>query len=467
MATANSIHSFANFTFSGAYTSESNHLFNRSSTKRNSARSHLDYTITTPKQMMEMTTEIFNKGTSSSTAIQDAKEGALGDKPLVSSLVLSGAEVVADFSGHIRESFAHSHKVYGTENPAALAALGFTTGFSLFSGGLKVRTAIKEVKTAEKISDVAGKRLGCFKIAQGVAQAAGGLVIIPVRILSLAALATTSKVVSTIAGVLGSVGSACFNVVIILAAIGMGMRLHEQRLFRKQLASFLDDPTLEVQTRPAKALEYLKQLASVTPQEKEEIRNAIATNPEFRSLNPQQQSEKIGEKEKLLLLKKEAHLKRLVDEDCIQQIRQKGPAEANGVIEAVRKKSKEKIILTSIGMGLVMIGLALTVTSFLFTGPIGTIVSAAVSLATSVGWILLDGYGLYKEFKPTDPGRYDKVWIFISSVVAVVAVALVFFLSGGIAPLIAAGVLGMIWLAINVACYYRLYKLGKANSPPG
>ncbi len=462
MAIANTIYSFSNFTLSSNHLNTSNNLFAQSTTSKNYSRTILDYTITVPRNLALKTTEIFNNQIVSSER-RDVK-GDVADQALLGPLVLNGAEVIADFSGHVRQTFSSYHQVYGTENPAALAALGLTTGFSLVSGSLSVRSAIQEIKTAEKISDTVGKTLGNLKIARGVAQASGGAIFIPVRALSIAALFTSSKVISTMAGVLGSIGSACFNVVSILAAIGIGIRLNEQRQFREELDSILQNPNLPEIERPVRALEYLKKLAAVSSQEKEEIRQDILAQPEFRGLNPEQLSAKIEEKASLLLLKKEAYLKRLTDEDCIAQIRQKGPSEATSVIEAVQKKSKEKIILASIGMGLLIVGLAVTIASFIFTGPVGIIVSAALGFATSLGWILVDGYGLIKEFQSTDPGRYDKLWIFTSTVLAVISVALVFFLSGGTASIVAAAVVGAVWLAINSACYYRLYKFEKKKS---
>ncbi len=467
MAVANNINSLSDFTLLTRRPTTSHHLFARPKTSKNSSYTRLNYTMTLPRSPALKTTEIFNRQITSPEQEPGKGEGAvkgnIAEHALLGPLVLNGAFLISDFSGHIRQSFATYHAVYGTENPVALNALGFTTGFSLVSGGLNVGDAIKEIQTAGKISDTVGKTLGNLKVVNGVVLASGGAMFIPVRALSIAALFTSSKIVTTLAGVLGSLGGACFNVVFIIAAIGIGIRLNEQRLFRKELNSILQNPNLPEAERPIKALEYLKKLATVSPEEKEDIRQEIMAQAEFRELNPGQLSAKVEEKAHLLLLKKEAYLKRLSNEDCITQIRQKGPSDATSVVEAVQKKSKEKIILSAIAMALLIIGLAVTVASFIFTGPVGVLVTAALGCATSLGWILVDGYGLINEFKATDPGRYDKLWIFISTVIAVVSVSLVFFLSGGIAPIIAAAVVGAIWLAINAACYYRLYMLASSQ----
>jgi hypothetical protein len=518
MTTANSIYSFSDFTPSGSYLLKSYHPFSRSTTSKNYSTYGLNFTIepiaklpvpeksmilgqfvdgTTRPQLRYQgynrgsrhwqrsgkmakksdfaglgsfaigsmsipghtamkATEIFNQG--ACTERRDVAE-----QSLLSPLVLSGTGVIGDCSQYVREMFSSYHKVYESENPAALTALGVTTGFNFVSGGLNVQSATEEIDVAGKISDTVGKKLGNLKLVRGVAQAAGGAIFIPVRALSISALMTSSKI-AAIAGILGSIGSACFNVVSIVTAMGIGIRLHEQYQFRNELDRILKDPNL-TEVRFVKALEYLKQMASVSPQEKEEIRQEIIAQQELGSLTPEQLSDKVEEKINLLLLKKEAYLKRLTDENCLTQIREKGPAKASRVIEAVQKKSKEKIILSSISMSLLVIGIMITAAAFIFTGPIGIIISAAFSLATSLGWLLIDGYGLIKEFTSTNPGRFDKLWMFISSLLAVISVSLVFFLSGGCAPIIAAVIAGTIWLAINFACYYRLYKLENEPFP--
>jgi hypothetical protein len=461
MATINAINPHLNFTLTAG---ASYPTLSTGWTSKNYTPSNLDFTISVPNNISFQTTNIFNRSIPAAARANVNEPGIAPEQALLGPLVVSGAEVVSDFSANIRQTFSTYHQVYGTESPAALAALGFTTGFNLFSGALNVHTAIKEVRTAEKVNDTAGKTLAQLKLVKGTAQAIGGAVYIPVRALSLAALSTSAKAVSVMAGALGSIGSACFNIVSILAGISIGLKLHDQRLFRKELDAILQDPNLTEQQRPAKALEHLKKLATVSTQEKEEIRRELRAQPENQALSSQQLDAKVEEKSSLLLQKKEAHLKRLIDGESIKQIREKGPAEAKEVIEAVQKASLKKVVLSSIAMALIAIGLVVTAAAFIFTGPIGIIVGAAVSLATSVAWFLYDGYGLIKEFQETAPGRFDKLAILISSIVAVIAVSLVFFLSGGLAPIIAASIVGALWLAINGACYYRLYKQSQAAS---
>jgi hypothetical protein len=459
MAAVTHSHSFLNSKFPNA-SDRSDSFCARLNASKNSSICKFNFTLraTTPStHVAPKTTEILNQA--ATVVVKPNPKAETADQAMLGTLALGGAGIIADISGSVQKTFDTYHKVYGTENPVALGVLGLTTGFNVVSGTNNVLGGLKEIRAADKISDTAGQVLGGLKVVQGGIGVGGGAVFIPMRALSIAALFTASKVVSTLAGILGGIGTVCFNIVSILAAIGIGIRLDEQRKFRAELDAILKDPQLSEEMRPKKALEHLKQLAAVSPQEKEQIRNEISASRGARFLSPATLSKKVEEKANVLLQKKEAELKRLVGDDCLTQIRQKGAAEAASVIEAVQSKSNEKVVVSSVSMALLIVGLIVTAISLTLTGPVGIIVAAAVGLAVSVGWLIHDGYNLLTEFKSSDPGRHDKLWIFISTAIAVVAVALVFFLSGGIAPIIAASVVGAVWLAINIACYHRLSKL--------
>ncbi len=459
MASATYMNSVSNYSMNCGWAARS------ASTTKEFSRPKLNFRMGVPPESISSikTDEIYHQAVSAPIQLRASGQTESKDPAVLSPLVLNGAEVIKELSGHVRESYALHHKVYGTQNPQEMAALGLTTGFSLISGGLSAKAGIKEVEKANRINDAAGKALGGIKTAKGVASAAGGAVYIPARALSIAALLSPAPILAPLAGVLGSIGSAFFQLAMVVGVVGLGIKLNEQREFRAALNAILDDPHLTKEERSAKALEHLKKLATVSPQEKEEIRKEIAALPESQSLTPEQLTEKVEEKAKLLLEKKEASLKRLTNEDCIQQIREKQTAEANTVIEAVQKESTKNTALASIGMVLLITGLVVSIAALIFTGPIGIIVTAAIGIAASTAWLALDLYELIKEFKSTDPGRFDKIWILATTILAVVATALVFFLSSGLVPIIIAAVFGAVWLTVNSVCYYRLYHLANKS----
>ena len=391
----------------------------------------------------------------SNTSIIKMEMGA--EQAMLGPLVLSGSDVIKDLSGHIRKGFDSSRIIYGTEHPIALTALGFTSGFSLISGGLSVKGGMADAKRAKKISDATGRSLAYLKIAKGGMQVTAGGLFVPARALTIAALATSSEVYAITAGVLGSMAGNCVSIVALLVMASISLCLHEQRLFRQQLFAILNDPSLTEDKRYLRAYEHLKQLTTISPQEKAEISQAIASNEKYRSLTPEQIAEKTAKKEEKLLRKKETYLKRLTSFNCLSQVRLKGSDEAKNVVEIVKKQSRERVILASIAQGLIATGVALTVSSF-FLGPTGLVITSVMNLATSFSWMVVHGFALIKNYQASDPGRYDKLWIFVSTTIAVTSVSLVFFFSAGIAPIVAASVVGAGWLGINSLCYYRIHQ---------
>ena len=194
-----------------------NNYFKLSPSKNTPSSRKYDYTMSLPESLSRAPIAVINKAALSTTSVPNppktiAKKDMNVDQALLGPLVLTGADLISDLSSHVRKSFDSANIIYGTENPIALAALGFTTGFSLLSGGLNAKEGREEAKIAQKISDETGKSLAYLQLASGSAQAAGGGLYIPMRALMIASLITASKVCATIAAVLGSLGGTCFNI---------------------------------------------------------------------------------------------------------------------------------------------------------------------------------------------------------------------------------------------------------------
>jgi hypothetical protein len=384
------------------------------------------------------------------------------NKPLVGSLVGSGADFINSFSSHIRKDFELSNLIFETENPEGLAPLGFTVGFNLVFGGVNVKNGIKEVATAQKVSDTVGQRLAELKIARGGTQFAGAAFLIPSKILTILDLARSSKAYAVAAGTLGRIGGAFFNVFLFIVMGSLGLSLFEQYQFRKEFHKILKDPNLTEDQRYSSALAYLKKRAMVSPEEKEKIRQEVRANKKYQQLNQELLNQKIAGRESKLLQKKEMGLKRLFGEDGLEKIRQSTPSQAKAVVDEIQCKGREKVILNSSVMGLLSLSVIVMVASF-FTKMLAAV--PIIGLVTNIGWLIIDGYALFKNFN-SDPGRYDKALLFFSTVVAVIVVTCVFFLTGGIAPTVAALGVGLVWLGINAFCHYRLSQLENQQSSP-
>lgn len=410
-----------------------------------------------PEKLQWRVTEAYTRTSSASPSLPTTQTPSA--QPLVGTLTLGANSVISDVSGTVRSVFDGAHKVFGAPSPAALAPLGATSGFNVISGSLNVWNGIKEIKTAEKTSDTAGKVLGVATVGRGSAFATGGATFVPVRALTVAGLFTTSKIVTTLASILGKAGTSLFAIGYVFVGMGLGIRLNEHRQFRQQLFAILNDTSLDEPARAVKALEHLKSRATITPEEKSKISEGLQADESFRALTPDEQVQLRTDKEKLLIQKKETFLKRVLNDDCLKLIREKGPAEAAEVIAAVKKKSLEKTVLASVSMALASVSLVLSVASFLTTSPITITVLAALSIAMAIGWLAVDTYGLIQEYIKSDPGRFDKLWLFLSTVIATIAASVAFYTSGGMAFIFGASVVGTAWVGINAICYRRIQQL--------
>ena len=351
----------------------------------------------------------------------------------LSPLVLSSNSVIGMFSSQVRKTFDSSNIIYGTRNPEALAAIGLTTGFNLVGGALTIKSALDDLEnTTDKTSRVSA----LLKLVTGGLLAAGGAFYIPVRALTLIALATASDVAKVAAGVLGIAGTFCFNAISLLAAIGAGIKLRELAQFRQMLTGSLPD---------------LKTLISVSDQEKEAIRQKKKCPV------------KVAEKVEKLLKKKEAFIKRVTDDKCLEMIRNNDP----GALEAVQKKLKENTILTSISMGFSTTSVVVAVASAIFVTPTATVLIAVLGVVLTGAMFIFEAYQLLQQFMEQEPGRFDKLWIAFSTITAVAAFALVCLFETGLIALIAAASVGVVWMGINVACYFNLtqQKSGEPSCP--
>lgn len=366
-------------------------------------------------------------------------------KTVLSSLMLAGTTLVTDVPGMVKGVFTLCDKILGLSDPAVLAALGLTKGFSLVSGGLTIKGGMQEAIAARKISDPSGLVLARLKIAKGTAAVASGVAALPARVLTLVSLVTTVRVVAVVAKILGSVGGALLVVGTLISGIGLTIRLAELRRFRAELSVVLKDCPSGPQ-RDVATLEHLKRFASVSPQEEGELKK----DPQYCALLEAQKAEKLSCMKELLLQQKEAFLVRVTDKKCLQLMRQTHtPETAESSLAAIQQKLREKIGLSLIAASLLAISLVLTLAAFIFTGAASLLILAAASLALSLSWFVFDIYAFLQESKDFQSGKYDALWLRVSNASAVATVGITCLLSHEIAPIAAACAVGTLWLAIN------------------
>jgi hypothetical protein len=125
------------------------------------------------------------------------------------------------------------------------------------------------------------------------------------------------------------------------------------------------------------------------------------------------------------------------------------------------KTDLEKLALAVAGVVFAILGVVsagLTVASF--GGP--TLIAIAVlDLIAGLGCMLIDGYQFVNSLQSGNIGRYDEVWLLLTTAVCLGAVILALAFSETALAAVVACVLGSVWLAINLICFYYLYQARK------
>lgn len=379
--------------------------------------------------------------------------------PYLSAVVLDTNTVVADLAGMLKSTVAFASKYFGaTEDPADLNSLGMTAGFSIISGGLGIVSGVKEVKAAEKISDTSGRIMAGLKIAGKSISLAGGVL----RSLSLAFMLSSADIIIRLNEILKSVVGGFSLAGAALSTASQGIKLDELRRFQEELDEILTDP----ETGFTDALEHLKKLASASPEENEKIVRKLKVNPEYLAMSDEEKAAKVEEKQKLLIEKKEAFLKRVSSGDSLKAIRSAEPADAKTVIEEVKEQCRKKLIMTSISIALACVSITTLLGAIIFVAsPIIIEIIGAIGLVASLASLIVDGYTMVEDLGKSDPGRFDKMCIVFSCALAVIIFGAVCFFSHGIAAIIEAGLLCLVWFAINAVCGYYLFFKKKASAP--
>ncbi len=416
---------------------------------------NLNYALASPSAPKQVPTEIFNR-----PALLESSDPSLKGRR-VSPLILSSVDVITDVSGNMRQFFATTGQLGVMDNPAVIAGLGVTSGFSILSGAVNISKGLKDVDTAKKIEDGAGRVLGYTDVVRGSAQIGGGASLVPARVSTVASVLSTSKVLGTLGSVLGGIGMGLTAFAGVLKGIPIAVNIHELRLFRKGYKEAISGGNLSEEELIVKGWEYIRSAVQVSPEEKAAISNELMKDPAFAAISFAQQREAMACREKLLLDKKEAVFKRTFNADLWELVTKGEPANAKEIVAAVNKCWTRKTVISSVAIGVISVVAIAVVVCMVMSAPIFATIGAFIMMGISLALLIPDGIALVEEFKRCHPGRFDKLIILLSTVLALAVVTVICVLSAGIVPMIAAGVVGAIWLAINIACYYRIHQFEK------
>ena len=361
---------------------------------------------------------------------------------LLGPLVLGASGFISGVSGALRGVHSGINLISAQDDPAALSVLAATSGFKLLTGPFDIYDGWENWKTSEKVKD----RWGQFLTAKKMTGAA----------VQIAAVMTGSKVVGSVASVFGQLGGGVSSLFSLLGIIVNVCEVYLERLFAANIGKKLGDTSLPEDQRYLLCLQDLKSQLKLSPNEKAEIRQEAESDPELKNLSKEERERNIQEMEEKAVRKKELQMARVTDRECVEKVKSARIEEAKEVVEKVCKANTKKMKMSWISISLSVVSFIGVIIALVFTGGTPLIIAAALGLFASVGFLLVDGCKLLQDFKTGESGRYDHLWIFISTVFCFVAVTAAFLLASGLPAIIAAGSLGLIWLSINVACFIRL-----------
>jgi hypothetical protein len=367
------------------------------------------------------------------------------DQPLISPLALGTAALLSDFSGKVRNATRLSNLMLGREQPLALLPMSVTSTFGLLLGPLTTKNSWKELQLSKKIGDTFGKRVSLFRCMGGVAEGISGLIYIPLRGLNLAMYYTTSKGVHLAGRILGISALATGVVPAFFNAVSSALRIHRLLSFRKQLFS----------APPEEVVESLRKDLKVRKIERLGVHQEAKKSLKYLASSTDKQWMRIKKLTDRLELKKQRELSHVTSPEIVQSLK-KSEEKAESIFQKINALTKHNMRWHSLIIAISVLTLAGVALGIVFTGGSLALVGALLMTIVSIGWFCLDGYQLMDAFKKDEHGKYERLWMLLSSIACFVVLTLAFYFSFGIAPFILAGIIGALWLSINGTCVYRL-----------
>ncbi len=146
-------------------------------------------------------------------------------------------------------------------------------------------------------------------------------------------------------------------------------------------------------------------------------------------------------------------------------IRTAAETTAKAILDKIKEAAGSNERLQTALFILGIVGLVVSVLGFIFTGGVGAIVVAAISLALCIYMMSIDIYCLHQDIKAGNVGRRDTMMLFVSSILATLSfmatVVLTALVSGGFVPLIVAAIVLVGLLATNGATYAKIEEARK------
>jgi len=403
--------------------------------------------------------------------------------------------------------------------PSADTALGITSGASILTGYVAGCRGYVENREASKIGDFWGQVSGKVTMARGGFETLYGAAFLPARILTLVSASNGSQAVAQSATALGNLGSVLGGVMYLLLAVPCAISMGKGVQFKVGLHSAMNDPELKTEREKLRAgIEYIMGKLVLKRDDRKELATQVVKDPNIwdgESIKPVDISEKdeealsqndkdyiegfteaygkkhdfdeltiaqLGQHMKLAFINgkklKEAKLGRMAGAETVALVKEElGKTEGERLLERlldpedltaiedaekflnqVDKNANFNIWFNAAIVVLCLLGAAAFFAGIFVTSGWGAIAIAIIWVVVSVGMLGIDGYCLWQAYKQGDPKFGDKVVMSLMGVMMTATVLTTFVFSGGLVPLIAAGVIGTMWAGAGAYSYYRWSK---------
>ncbi|WP_148258968.1 hypothetical protein [Simkania negevensis] len=402
--------------------------------------------------------------------------------------------------------------------PPGDTALGITSAASILTGYVAGCRGYVQDREASKIGDFWGQVSGKVTMARGAFETTYGAAMLPTRILSLVAASNGSQSVAQAAAVSGNVASALGGVMYLLLAIPCAISVGKGIQFKVGLNEAMNDPEFKTESEKLRGgIDYIMGKLVLNRDDRRELATKVACDPSIwdgENVTPVDisaadekllsQGDKdyiqgfagaygkkhdyseftiaqIGEHIKSAFINgkklKEAELGRMADPATVKLVKdelEKPKAEqllerlldpndktavqdAEAFLNQVNKNANFNIAMNATILILCILGAVAFFAGMAVTGGGLGIALSVIWVVVSIGMLAVDGYYLWQAYKSGDPKFGDKVMMSLMGLFMTASVMTAVF-SGGLVPLIAAGVIGLMWAGTGIYSYYRWSK---------
>jgi hypothetical protein len=380
-------------------------------------------------------------------------------------LILGAGEVISKISGKVSAVYKTTNLLQGQEDPIGLIGLEAAAVFGIVSGACQTYDGFQEEKISKKIDDARGRILGETKTVGGICATTSGAAGIPLRGLALISLKNASPLLGMALNFLSLLSTFLFVLSCTSLGVAMSVRLNEQKEFNRSFEAVLNDPQFPEHTRAERAMQHVKQLLSLTEEEKGKIRTDLQSKRKWSTLTPQQKETKIQRGEQKVLLKKERQFTRVTSKACVRLALEATSLHAESLLKNVQSEAQKRRILNGTKLALSILGVAGVGLTFALNSTRVLLAIGVISFTLTAGLLGLDIQQVIESFKESTPGKYDKLCVLATSALGFTAISFGVLLSLNPVAIACSIIVGLIWLSINLACFFRIRSLEQQAAP--